>query len=132
MNAGKVQWLVMMGVNPVYTAPADLEFTAALSNVPVSVHLGMNFDETGRISTWHINKAHYLESWSDARAYDGTISIIQPMIEPLYGGVSAHDVLQGLLDNPQMSAYDAVVANARRISRVISRPAGARRCMMAG
>ena len=113
MNSGKVQWLVMLGVNPVYSAPSDLEFTAALSKVPVTAHLGMALDETGRVSTWHINKAHYLESWSDARAYDGTISIVQPMIEPLYGGVSAHDVFQGLLDNPQMSAYDAVVANAK-------------------
>ena len=60
------------------------------------------------LSIWHINKAHYLESWSDARAYDGTISIIQPMIAPMYGGKSAHDVLQTLLDNPQASAYDAV------------------------
>jgi MoCo/4Fe-4S cofactor protein with predicted Tat translocation signal len=114
MNSGKVQWLVMLGVNPIYNAPSDLEFAAALDKVPVSVHLGMNLDETGRVSTWHINKAHYLESWSDARAYDGTVSIIQPMIDPLYGGVSAHDVLQGLLDNPQMSAYDAVVANNKQ------------------
>jgi molybdopterin-containing oxidoreductase family iron-sulfur binding subunit len=113
MNAGKVEFLVMLGVNPVYTAPADLQFTAALNKVPTTAHLGMNRDETGRISTWHINKAHYLESWSDARAYDGTISIVQPMIDPLYGGVSAHDVLQSLLDNPQASAYDAVVANAK-------------------
>jgi MoCo/4Fe-4S cofactor protein with predicted Tat translocation signal len=113
MNAGKVQWLVMLGVNPIYNAPADLEFEAAMGKVPVTVHLGMSLDETGRISTWHINKSHYLESWSDVRAYDGTISIIQPMIDPLYGGVSAHDVFQGLLDNPQMSAYDAVVANAK-------------------
>ena len=113
MNAGKVEWLVMLGVNPVYTAPADLEFTAALGKVPVTAHLGNSFDETGRTATWHINKAHYLESWSDARAYDGTISIIQPMIDPLYGGVSAHDVLQGLLENPQLSAYEAVVANAK-------------------
>ncbi len=70
-------------------------------------------DETGSIANWHINKAHYLESWSDARAYDGTISIIQPMIAPMYGGVSAHDVLQTLLENAQLSAYDVVVANAK-------------------
>jgi molybdopterin-containing oxidoreductase family iron-sulfur binding subunit len=114
MNAGKVKWLIMLGVNPVYSAPADLEFATALTNVAVTAHLGMNLDETGRISTWHLNKAHYLESWSDARAYDGTVTIIQPMIEPLYGGVSAHDVFQGLLDNPQASAYDAVLANARQ------------------
>ena len=56
------------------------------TKVPVTVHLGSHVDETGSISNWHINKAHYLESWSDARAYDGTISIIQPMIAPMYGG----------------------------------------------
>jgi MoCo/4Fe-4S cofactor protein with predicted Tat translocation signal len=113
MNAGKVKWLVMLGVNPLYTAPADLEFAAAMDKVAVTAHLGNQVDETGVISMWHINKAHYLESWSDARAYDGTLTIIQPMIEPLYGGKSAHDILQGLLDNPQASAYDAVVANAK-------------------
>lgn len=112
MNAGKVKWLVMLGVNPVYNAPADYEFATALRNVPVSVHVGSHVDETGSMSTWHINSAHYLESWSDTRAYDGTISIVQPMIDPLYGGKSAHDVLQSLID-PSRSAYDAVVANAK-------------------
>jgi molybdopterin-containing oxidoreductase family iron-sulfur binding subunit len=113
MNSGKVQWLVILGVNPIYTAPSDLQFPTAFAKVPVTVHLGSHNDETGSISNWHINKAHYLESWSDARAYDGTISIIQPMIAPLYGGLSAHDVLQTLLENKQLSAYDVVVANAK-------------------
>ena len=113
MNAGKVQWLVMLGVNPLYSAPADLNFLDAFNKVPVTVHLGNHVDETGSLCVWHINKAHYLESWSDARAYDGTISIIQPMIDPLYGGKSAHDVFQAVLDNPQLSAYEAVQANAR-------------------
>jgi MoCo/4Fe-4S cofactor protein with predicted Tat translocation signal len=113
MNAGKVQWLVVLGVNPVYSAPSDLHFADAYKNIPVTVHLGSHVDETGSVSNWHINKSHYLESWSDARAYDGTISIVQPMIDPLYGGKSAHDVLQALLDNPQASAYDVVVANAK-------------------
>jgi molybdopterin-containing oxidoreductase family iron-sulfur binding subunit len=112
MNAGKVQWLVMLGVNPLYSAPADLSFADALNKVPYSVHLGQMQDETGFYSTWHLNQAHYLESWSDTRAYDGTISIIQPMIDPLYGGKTAHDVFQALLD-PSISAYDAVVANAK-------------------
>jgi molybdopterin-containing oxidoreductase family iron-sulfur binding subunit len=112
MNAGKVQWLVMLGTNPLYNAPADLDFLAGFNMVPNSVHLGSHLDETGFYSTWHINKAHYLESWTDARAYDGTISIVQPMIDPLYGGKSAHDILQSLLD-PSVSAYDAVVANAK-------------------
>ncbi|MGA1984270.1 MAG: TAT-variant-translocated molybdopterin oxidoreductase [Acidobacteriaceae bacterium] len=113
MLAGKVQWLVMLGVNPMYAAPVDLEFAAAFEKVPNTVHLGSHVDETGAVSVWHINQAHYLESWSDARAYDGTISIIQPMIAPLYGGHSAHDVLQMLLDAPQASAFDAVQANAK-------------------
>ncbi|HMG03096.1 MAG TPA: TAT-variant-translocated molybdopterin oxidoreductase, partial [Edaphobacter sp.] len=113
MNAGKVQWLVMLGVNPIYSAPADLNFADAMDKVPVTVHLGTHVDETGFISTWHINKAHYLESWSDTRAYDGTISIVQPMIDPMYGGKSAHDIFQTLLADPQASAYDAVVANAK-------------------
>src|ERR1035438_5412161 len=113
MLAGKVQWLVMLGTNPMYAAPVDLEFAAAFDKVANTVHLGTHVDETGSVSVWHINKAHYLEIWSDARAYDGTISIIQPMIAPLYGGHSAHEVLQSLLDNPQMSAFDAVQANAK-------------------
>jgi MoCo/4Fe-4S cofactor protein with predicted Tat translocation signal len=113
MNAGKVQWLVILGVNPIYSAPSDLLFQDAFAKVPVTVHLGEYVDETGSIANWHINKAHYLESWSDARAYDGTISIIQPMIAPMYGGISAHDVLQTLLVDPQTSAFSAVQANAR-------------------
>ena len=113
VNAGKVEWLVMLGVNPIYNAPADLGFAGLLDAIPVSAHLGKLLDETGVLSTWHINKTHYLESWSDARSYDGTVSILQPMIDPLYGGHSAHDILQGLLENPQASAYDAVYANAK-------------------
>jgi molybdopterin-containing oxidoreductase family iron-sulfur binding subunit len=112
MNAGKVQWLVMLSVNPLYNAPPDLNFLEAFNKVPNSVHLGMHLDETGFYSTWHVNQAHYLESWTDARAYDGTISIVQPMIAPLYDGKSAHDILQTLLD-PSINAYGAVVANAK-------------------
>ena len=112
MNAGKVQWLVMLGVNPVYTAPVDLKFAAALNNVPNSVHFGSHVDETGFVSTWHVNAAHYLESWSDARAYDGTISIVQPMIDPMYKGVTCHDMLQVLLDASK-SGYDVVAETAK-------------------
>ena len=114
INAGKVQWLVMLGTNPLYSAPADLDFDAAFAKVPNTVHLGSHVDETGSVSVWHLNKAHYLESWSDARAYDGTISIIQPMIAPLYGGISAHAVCQTLLaGNPQLSDLEAVQATAK-------------------
>ena len=113
MQAGKVEWLVMLNVNPIYSAPADLEFPAAFAKVKTTVHLGSHVDETGSIANWHINNAHYLESWSDARAYDGTITIIQPMIAPLYGGRSSHDVLQALLADPQASGFDVVAANAK-------------------
>ncbi|WP_232298757.1 TAT-variant-translocated molybdopterin oxidoreductase [Granulicella tundricola] len=113
MNAGKVQFLVLLGVNPLYTAPKDLNFADALGKVTTTASLSTHVDETASITTWHINKTHYLESWTDARTYDGTITVIQPMIAPLYDGKSSHDIIQGLLENPQNSAYDAVVANAK-------------------
>ncbi len=108
MNAGKVQWLFILDSNPVYTAPVDLKFAEALTRVPKSAQLGSHKDETSQIATWHINAAHYLEAWSDARAYDGTLSVVQPMIDPLYGGKTAHVVMQALLDDPQRTAFAAV------------------------
>ncbi len=108
LNAGKVDWLVVLNANPIYTSPADLGFPAALNKASIVAHLGSRLDETGQISHWHIPSAHYLESWSDARSYDGTVSVVQPMIDPLYGGKTAHDVLQALLDDPAVSAYEAV------------------------
>jgi MoCo/4Fe-4S cofactor protein with predicted Tat translocation signal len=111
IKAGKVEWLVILNANPVYTAPVDLDFAEALNKVPHSAHLGSHFDETAVVAEWHINAAHYLESWSDTRAYDGTATVIQPMIDPLYGGKTAHDVIQSMLDNPDLSAYQAVRKN---------------------
>ena len=108
LNAGKVDWLVILNSNPIYDAPADLNFADAFNKANIVAHLGQHYDETGQLSHWHIPAAHYLESWSDARAYDGTISIVQPMIDPLYNGRSAHHVFQTLLDQPMVSPYDAV------------------------
>ncbi len=108
MNAGKVDWLVILNSNPIYSAPADLEFATAFNKVNIVAHLGSHVDETGSIAHWHIPAAHFLESWSDARAYDGTASIVQPLIDPLYGGRSAHHVFQTLLNEPMLSPYDAV------------------------
>ncbi|HEV2325372.1 MAG TPA: TAT-variant-translocated molybdopterin oxidoreductase [Terracidiphilus sp.] len=108
LNAGKVDWLVMLDTNPVYNMPADLDFPSAFKKAGTTAHLGSHLDETGQISDWHINSAHYLESWSDCRAYDGTVSVVQPMIAPLYGGHTAHDVFQPLLNDPMLSAYAAV------------------------
>ena len=108
LNAGKVDWLIMLNSNPVYEAPADFAFKTALGKAKVSVHFGSHVDETGLEATWHLPTSHYLEMWSDVRAYDGTVSIIQPLIEPLYGGHSAHDVIQAMLEEPQLSSYEAV------------------------
>jgi molybdopterin-containing oxidoreductase family iron-sulfur binding subunit len=108
LNAGKVDWLVILNANPIYSAPADLEFAAAFDKAKTVVHLGSHVDETGQVSHWHIPAAHFLESWSDARAYDGTVSIVQPMIDPLYGGKTAHHIFQALLDEPGLSPYDAI------------------------
>ncbi|MGA3070195.1 MAG: TAT-variant-translocated molybdopterin oxidoreductase [Terracidiphilus sp.] len=108
LNGGKVDWLIILNANPIYSAPADLNFAAAFDKAKTVAHLGSHVDETGQIAHWHIPAAHYLESWSDARAYDGTVSIVQPLIDPLYGGKSAHHIFQALLDEPGLSPYDAV------------------------
>ncbi len=108
LNAGKVDWLVILNSNPIYSAPVDLGFPDAFTKANVVAHLNSHYDETGHLAHWHIPAAHYLESWSDARAYDGTVSIVQPMIDPLYGGKTSHEVFQALLDNPEISAYQAV------------------------
>lgn len=113
LNAGKVDWLVILNANPIYSAPADLEFAAAFDKAKTVAHLGSHVDETGQIAHWHIPSAHFLESWSDARAYDGTVSIVQPLIDPLYGGKTAHDVFQTLLNEPGLSAYEAVRETAK-------------------
>jgi MoCo/4Fe-4S cofactor protein with predicted Tat translocation signal len=108
LNAGKVDWLVILNANPIYDAPADLDFGNAFGKAKIVAHLGLLYDETAHQAHWHIPAAHFLEYWSDARAYDGTVSIVQPMIDPLYGGHSAHDVFQSLLPESMTSAYDAV------------------------
>jgi molybdopterin-containing oxidoreductase family iron-sulfur binding subunit len=108
MAAGRVELLVIIGGNPVYTAPADLRFAEHLGKVGTRVHLSLYDDETSALCHWHIPEAHYLESWSDTRAYDGTVSIVQPLIAPLYNGKSAHELLAVLIDQPNRSDYDIV------------------------
>jgi MoCo/4Fe-4S cofactor protein with predicted Tat translocation signal len=108
MNAGNVDLLIILGGNPVYTAPADLGFASALDNVQLRVHLSPHYDETSERCQWHIPEAHFLEAWSDTRAHDGTVSIVQPLIAPLYGARSAHEVLAALSDRPEQSGYALV------------------------
>jgi Fe-S-cluster-containing dehydrogenase component len=112
MWAGKVDLMVILGGNPAYNAPADLGFANALKNakVPIRIHLGLYQNETAELCHWHVNEAHYLEVWSDARAYDGTVSIVQPLIEPLYAGRSAHELVALLAGQTDVSGYDLVRA----------------------
>jgi molybdopterin-containing oxidoreductase family iron-sulfur binding subunit len=107
LRAGKVQALFILGGNPVYDAPADLDFADALknSNTPFRVHLGLYQDETAELCHWHVNEAHYLEAWGDARAYDGTVSIVQPLIAPLYGGKSIYELVQLLIGPSELTGY---------------------------
>ena len=97
MRAGSVDLLVMIGVNPVYDSPADLDFRQAMKLVGHAVHLGLYADETAELSEWHLPQAHVLETWSDARAFDGTVTICQPLIAPLYDGRSAYELMALLL-----------------------------------
>ena len=108
MKAGNVDVLLMVGGNPVFDAPADLEFTKALNNVPLRIHLGLYDDETSSQSHWHIPQAHPLETWSDARAFDGTVTIMQPLIAPLFNGISPHEILSVFLGENGMSSHDIV------------------------
>jgi MoCo/4Fe-4S cofactor protein with predicted Tat translocation signal len=108
IRAGNVDALIILGGNPAYTAPVDLEFGDALVQVPLSVHLGLYEDETAVLSTWHVPMTHELEAWGDARAFDGTISIMQPLIAPLYGGRSPHEILAILAGDAESSNFDLV------------------------
>ena len=93
MNGGRVQTLLMLGGNPVYDAPADFGFIEALKKVKMRMHLTLFANETSRNCHWAVPEAHYLESWGDARSHDGTVTIIQPLIAPLYGGRTPVEIL---------------------------------------
>jgi MoCo/4Fe-4S cofactor protein with predicted Tat translocation signal len=110
VRAGHVQALLILGGNPVYTAPADLDFAANLRRVPLRIHYGLHADETAALCHWHVPALHELESWTDAKAYDGTVSLIQPLIAPLYGGRSAHELLALLLGQAGRSDHDVLQA----------------------
>jgi molybdopterin-containing oxidoreductase family iron-sulfur binding subunit len=113
MRAGRVDLLLMLGVNPVFTAPADLDFGGALEHVGLRAHLGLYDDESALRCHWHVPEAHYLESWGDVRAFDGTATLVQPLIAPLYGGKTATELLAALLQSPERSAYDVLRATWR-------------------
>ena len=108
INTGKVDLLIILGGNPAYDAPADLNFADALKSgkVPLRVHHGLYQNETAELCQWHVSAAHELEAWGDARAYDGTVSIIQPLIAPLYNGKSALEFVALLSGQVDATGYD--------------------------
>ena len=98
----------MLGGNPVYDAPADLAFVDRLQKAALAVHLTSHENETSQFCHWNVPEAHYLECWSDVRAYDGTVTIVQPLIAPLYGGRTASEVLAAITGRPDRAAHDIV------------------------
>lgn len=108
LSAGKVDVLMILGGNPAYTAPADLNLSGLLPKARFRVHMSLYDDETTALCQWHIPESHYLETWSDARAYDGTATIQQPLIAPLYDTKSIHEVLAAFSSNPTASSHDIV------------------------
>ena len=107
MNESKIDALIILGGNPVYQAPADVDFLSGLGKVPFSVHLASHVDETSSNTSWHIPAAHFLESWGDVSGYGGA-GIVQPLIAPLFDGKSQVDVLADLISDEEIWAYAEV------------------------
>ncbi|MGB8673824.1 MAG: TAT-variant-translocated molybdopterin oxidoreductase [Candidatus Acidiferrales bacterium] len=108
LNADKVDVLLLLGVNPAYDSPADFDFKSAMLKAKLRLHSGLYIDETGELCHWHVPATHYLEAWSDGRAYDGTVGIVQPLIAPLYDSHSAHEIIAALSSGPAQSGHDIV------------------------
>lgn len=108
LDGNKVEALIILGGNPVFNAPTDFQFGDQLKKAKFSAHLSPDINETSSLCAWHIPQNHFLESWSDARAFDGTVSVIQPLILPLYDGKSAHEVLDAMIAPPGRRDYDIV------------------------
>ncbi len=108
IEAGNVSALFLLGVNPVHTAPAALNFASAISSVAFTAHLGQYADETAQASSWHVPQAHFLETWTDARAFDGTATIAQPLIQPFYGGQTEGQLIAALQGDTEATAYSLV------------------------
>src|SRR4030095_13040621 len=108
MKTGAIKTLVVLGGNPVFDAPADLDFASAMAKVPQSIALGHSVDETSVKVTWHIPRAHYLESWGDARAVGGPLSVVQPLILPLFAGRTPVEVLGLMVAGKDRPGYDIV------------------------
>lgn len=108
LESGAVKQLFILGANPIYAAPPDLKFGAALAKATFTVRLGLFRDETSSRCRWHLPQTHFLEAWSDLLASDGTPTILQPTIAPLYSGKSAHELLAMMLEDFTPQGYEIV------------------------
>ena len=108
MESGDVQGVIILGGNPAFTAPADLHLAAAIEKLPMSAHLSYYENETSSACKWHMNQAHWLEAWHDGRAADGTKCIGQPLIEPLFGGISTAELLAILAGETAVDSHTLV------------------------
>ncbi|HVU06113.1 MAG TPA: TAT-variant-translocated molybdopterin oxidoreductase [Polyangiaceae bacterium] len=116
MSAGSVDTLVIIGGNPVFNAPSDLGFEGALAKVKTAIRAGLYEDETAVKCAWHVPLAHWLESWGDTRSYEGVLTLQQPLIAPLYGGLSTIELVANLLEDSTKDGQDIV---KRTLSRQI-------------
>jgi MoCo/4Fe-4S cofactor protein with predicted Tat translocation signal len=108
LDAGAVDVLLILGGNPAFTAPVEMGMRDRLKKAKLRVRLGLYDDETSEVCQWHLPETHFLETWGDARAFDGTVTIQQPLIQPLYNGRSAIQILQLFTEQPDTSPYDVV------------------------
>ncbi len=108
MQNGDIDTVVMLGTNPVNTAPADLDFQNALARVSAKIHLAMHYDETSRECNWHVNRAHFLETWGDGYSWSGARSVIQPMIQPLFDGKSEIELLNAIVNGEDATGHSMV------------------------
>ena len=114
LDAGKVELLLVAGANPAYTAPADLPFADLIQRAALAVYLGQHENETAEFCHWTLPEAHYLEAWGDARSYDGTVTLMQPLIAPLYEARSLVEVLAMFTAQPERTGHDIVRGYWRR------------------
>lgn len=110
LNEGEVKTLVVLGGNPVYNAPVDLDWAAAQAKAEESIYVGSTINETSKAATVHVAASHYLESWGDGRTFDGTLVPVQPMIEPLFPTFNELEVLARLAGAETTDAYSIVQA----------------------
>jgi Fe-S-cluster-containing dehydrogenase component len=123
MLAGQVETLVILGGNPVYDAPGDIDFAAAMGKVKTTIHSGLYVDETAKLASWHVPMTHFLESWSDGRTWDGTVTIAQPMITPLFNGMSALELVAMIAGDFTAKPMELVKASALAAVAALKPPA---------